>query len=53
MNEYQDQSTWFEILSRDPYGNWVVVDDADSRELARDKADRGDRIVRRRGLPVH
>lgn len=52
MNEYQDQSTWFEIQARDPYGRWVTVADADSRELAEDRADHGDRIVRRRGLPA-
>lgn len=50
MNEYQDQSTWFEVQSRDPYGCWVTVDDADTRELAQDKANEGDRIVRRRGI---
>jgi hypothetical protein len=52
MKEYQDQSTWFEIQARDPYGRWVTVDDADSRELAQDKADVGDRVIRRSGLPA-
>lgn len=52
MGKYQDQAAWFEVQSRDPYGHWVMVDHADTRELARDKADVGDRIVRRRGLPV-
>ena len=51
MKEYQDQSTWFDIQARDPYGRWVTVDDADSRELAQDKADVGDRVIRRSGLP--
>lgn len=50
MDEYQDQATWFEVQTRDPYGNWVTVDDADSREDALDRCDHGDRVVRRRGL---
>jgi hypothetical protein len=50
MNDYQDQATWYEVQTRDPYSRWVTVDDADTREEALDRAFPGDRVVRRRGL---
>lgn len=52
MNEYQDQAMWFEVQARDPYGHWVTVDESDDREDAEDRADVGDRVIRRFGLPA-
>lgn len=35
MNEYKDQSVWFEVLEMVTYGRWVVVSDHDTREQAK------------------
>lgn len=37
MDEYKDQSVWFEVLEQVSYGRWAVVSDHDTREQAKDE----------------
>jgi hypothetical protein len=45
-------NVWFEIQARDPYGNWVRVDQSDDWDDANDRKDVGDLIVVRVGTPA-
>lgn len=52
MNEYQDQSVWFEVHAQDPYGEWVQVDESGDWVDANDRKHPGDRIIVRTGGPA-